>query len=63
MIATPCYGSQLSEAYLHGIMDLTRVAAQNNFQVQLNTLGNESLVTRARNTLVSQFLCRKKKSR
>jgi len=62
MIATPCYGSQLSEAYLHGIMDLTRVAAQNNFQVQLNTLGNESLVTRARNTLVSQFLDAEKKN-
>jgi hypothetical protein len=56
MIGTPCYGGQLTEAYLHGIMDLTRVAAQNNFQVQLNTIGNESLITRARNTIVSQFL-------
>jgi len=56
MIGTPCYGGQLTEAYLHGIMDLTRVAAQNNFQVNLNTIGNESLITRARNTLVSQFL-------
>ena len=56
MIGTPCYGGLLSEAYLHGIMDLTRVAAQNNFQVNLNTIGNESLITRARNTLVSQFL-------
>jgi hypothetical protein len=56
MIGTPCYGGQLTEAYLHGIMDLTRVAAQNNFQVHLNTIGNESLITRARNTLVSQFL-------
>jgi len=56
MIGTPCYGGQLTEAYLHGIMDLTRVASQNNFQVQLNTIGNESLITRARNTIVSQFL-------
>ena len=56
MIGTPCYGGQLTEAYLHGIMDLTRVAAQNNFQVNLNTIGNESLITRARNTIVSQFL-------
>ena len=56
MIATPCYGGQLSEAYLHGIMSVTQSAAKNNYQVHLNTMGNESLVTRARNTLVSQFL-------
>jgi hypothetical protein len=62
MIATPCYGGLLSEAYLHGIMDLTRVASQNKFQVQLNTMGNESLITRARNTLVSQFLDADKKN-
>ena len=29
---------------------------KNKFKVHLNTMGNESLVTRARNTLVSQFL-------
>ena len=56
MIATPCYGGQLSEGYLHGIMSVTQSAAQNNYQVHLNTMGNESLITRARNTLVSQFL-------
>jgi len=56
MIATPCYGGQLSEGYLHGIMSVTQSAAKNNYRVHLNTMGNESLVTRARNTLVSQFL-------
>jgi len=56
MIATPCYGGQLTEGYLHGIMSVTQSAAQNNYQVHLNTMGNESLITRARNTLVSQFL-------
>ena len=56
MIATPCYGGLLSEGYLHGIMSVTQAAAQNNYKVHLNTMGNESLITRARNTLVSQFL-------
>ena len=56
MIATPCYGGLLSEGYLHGIMSVTQSAAQNNYKVHLNTMGNESLITRARNTLVSQFL-------
>ena len=56
MIATPCYGGQLSEGYLHGVMSVTQSAAKNNYRVHLNTMGNESLVTRARNTLVSQFL-------
>lgn len=56
MVATPCYGGLLSEGYLHGILSLTQFAAKNKFKVHLNTMGNESLVTRARNTLVSQFL-------
>ena len=56
MIATPCYGGLLSEGYLHGIMSVTQSAAKNNYRVHLNTMGNESLITRARNTLVSQFL-------
>ena len=56
MVATPCYGGLLSEGYLHGILSLTQSAAKNKFKVHLNTMGNESLVTRARNTLVSQFL-------
>ena len=56
MIATPCYGGLLSEGYLHGIMSVTQTAAQHGFKVHLNTMGNESLITRARNTRVSQFL-------
>ena len=63
MVATPCYGGLLSEGYLHGILSLTQEAAKHQFKVHLNTMGNESLITRARNTLVSQFLdlCEKRK--
>ena len=65
MIATPCYGGQLTEGYLHGILSLTSKAQQRGIQIHLNTMGNESLVTRARNTLVCQFLdaCEKEPER
>jgi len=56
MIATPCYGGQLTEAYLHGILNSISVANKKGFELHLNTMGNESLITRARNTLVTQFL-------
>ena len=56
MIATPCYGGQLTEGYLHGLLSTTAKAANKGIQIHLNTMGNESLVTRARNTLVTQFL-------
>ena len=61
MIATPCYGGQLTESYLHGILNAISVASKENVQVHLNTMGNESLITRARNTLVAQFLDADKK--
>ena len=56
MIATPCYGGQLSEGYLHGLLNTITIASKNKFQCHVNTMGNESLITRARNTLVTQFL-------
>ena len=64
MVATPCYGGLLTEGYLHGILSAISSANKHNFQMHLNTMGNESLITRARNTLVTQFLdYDKKKSR
>ena len=61
MIATPCYGGQLTEGYLHGILSTIHKAQQRGIQIHLNTMGNESLITRARNTLVCQFLDMDKK--
>jgi hypothetical protein len=61
MIATPCYGGQLTESYLHGILSTLTEAGKQGIQLHLNTMGNESLITRARNTLVSQFLDADKK--
>src|SRR5210317_1664631 len=61
MVATPCYGGQLTESYLHGILSYVTEANKRNIQLHLNTMGNESLITRARNTLVTQLLDADKK--
>ena len=56
-VATPAYGGLLCEGYFHGILKLSALfAQQKDWKLYINTMGNESLITRARNTLVAQFL-------
>ena len=51
-VGTPCYGGMITAEYFKSCLQLTSVAAVNNVELQFGTIGNESLVTRARNTLV-----------
>ena len=55
-LGTPCYGGWLSEDYFHSILDLQNFCRQEEIGLNVQTLGQESLVTRARNTLVANFL-------
>lgn len=55
-VATPMYGGSCSGAYAKSIVDLTQRCYGLGIQVRFEFLFNESLVTRARNTLVDQFL-------
>ena len=55
-VGTPCYGGMLTEDYLHGILQLQNFCLENKIGLNVQTLGQESLVTRARNTLVANFL-------
>lgn len=55
-IATPCYGGMVTQRYMHSTVGLLNLGRELGFQVSLNLLGNESLITRARNLLVSRFL-------
>mgnify|MGYP003123430900 FL=1 len=55
-VATPCYGSMLTEDYFHSILDLQNFCREEEIGLNIQTLGQESLVTRARNTLVANFL-------
>jgi len=55
-IATPCYGGVVGEQYARSMFNLSVMAASVGIQVNYLTIANESLVTRARNELVSAFL-------
>lgn len=51
MIATPAYGGMLHMDYLNSLLNYQR----EGIEFTLATIGNESLITRARNTLLSLF--------
>jgi len=55
-IGTPCYGNMLTTDYFKSCLQLTALAATKKVELQFGTIGNESLVTRARNTLVQLFM-------
>lgn len=56
MVATPCYGGQVTSRYLQSMLKLSRMATEIGLEVRLATQDNESLITRARNRSVHQFL-------
>ena len=51
VIGTPAYNHQVHTDYLHSILAFHRAGI--NFS--LMTIGNESLITRARNTIITKF--------
>ncbi len=56
MISTPCYGGQCSADYLVSVVKLGNTFNNLGMQYALNTVANESLVTRARNILAEDFM-------
>lgn len=56
VVSTPCYGGQVHLLYMQSVIALMQYASGSFFDVGLALLGNDSLVTRSRNTLVSNFL-------
>jgi len=55
-VATPMYGGQCSGLYCKSVADLAAMAANYGMDVKFFYLFNESLITRARNYLVDEFL-------
>jgi hypothetical protein len=55
-IGTPCYGGMLTINYFESCIRLIEEAAKKKIGLQFGTIGNESLITRARNTLVQLFM-------
>lgn len=56
MVATPMYGGQCAGIYTKSCTDLSKAAAAYGVQVDFFYLFNESLITRARNYLVDEFM-------
>jgi hypothetical protein len=55
-IATPMYGGIAKNPYTIGLQNLIVKLSQAGHTITTTTVGNESLITRARNTLVHKFL-------
>lgn len=56
VIATPCYGGQLSVQYMRSLASTIHAFAVHGVQWDLMTVPNDSDISRARNTLVEGFL-------
>ena len=55
-IATPMYGGICHNSYMKSLFSLTNTLSQKGYRVNYSELSNESLITRARNTLTEIFL-------
>ncbi len=55
-LGMPMYGGMLGENTLHGVLGLQSWTTAHGVGMKLQTMGNESLISRARNTIVSMFL-------
>jgi hypothetical protein len=55
-VATPCYGGQCLGLYAKACLDLQAICMQYGIECRFSFIFNESLITRARNYLVDEFL-------
>lgn len=55
-VATPMYGGQNNGLYMKSCLDLQGICTQYGIEIRFSFLFNESLITRARNYLVDEFL-------
>ena len=55
-LGMPMYGGWVSEATIHGLLELQQWSMQAGVELRFQSMGNESLITRARNTVVSMMM-------
>jgi len=55
-IATPAYGGMCHMGYLHSLIQTQMMCVAEKIAMSYSSVTNESLITRARNTCVSEFL-------
>lgn len=56
VVATPCYGGLVTQRYMQSICQLMLAASHDDVAISVELIGNDSLVTRARNSLVATAL-------
>ncbi len=56
MVATPCYGGLVTQRYMQSICALLAYGNTHGLSVGVELLGYDSLIPRARNTLMTTFL-------
>ena len=55
-LGMPMYGGMLTENTMHGLLNLQQWCMTHGVGVRIQSMGNESLITRARNTIVSMMM-------
>jgi hypothetical protein len=55
-VATPCFAGTMSAVYVRSLMALANMAWSRGFSLQTRFLDGDSLITRARNRLVAEFM-------
>ena len=55
-LGMPMYGGMVSEATVHGLLELQQWSMSKKVGLRFQSMGNESLITRARNTIVSMMM-------
>jgi hypothetical protein len=55
-LATPMYGGNCTGVFVQSLMDMSGILSSKGIRLSCAFMFNESLITRARNNLVSQFL-------
>jgi hypothetical protein len=56
VVATPCFGGLLTQRYMQSVCGLMAAGTADGITITVELLGNDSLITRARNTLVATVL-------
>ena len=55
-LGMPMYGGMLTENTMHGLLNLQQWSMARGVGMRVQSMGNESLITRARNTVVSMMM-------
>lgn len=56
IVGTPCYGGNLHNGYFNSMINLVKYFTLLDIKYEIVTIGNESLIPRARNGIVAKFM-------